>query len=282
LKALIEISILLNKDKMISNKLTPFIVEDGLNTSYIDALFVSLFFKPSHVQNILSDHLDDLNAMHLQDIIYHNFVHNMRHRYVIDSQIMNEIRNYFIYCGWKRDNEILNLFEVQELYNFLMEKFSQEKITFNKNNNEIIDINYIHLNVNNNSDIKTLLDEWITTTLGNFELKQIPKFIPIFLDRNISSTKINTFLIDIHEGIQFEKNNINEEQKNTMWKIHSIVCFSKTHTGHYYSIVQSNNSWFMYNNSKKPSLVNIDMKDYDIACKIQKECVFIMYTLDDK
>ena len=267
---------------MISNKSTPFIVEDGLNTSYIDALFVSLFFKPSHIQNVLSEYLDDLNAMHLQDIIYHYFVHNMRHRYTIDSQIMNEIRNYFVYCGWKKDNDITNLYEVQDLYEFLMEKFCEDKIVFNNGSDATTCVNYIHLNINKNSDVKTLLDEWITTKFDNYELKEIPNFVPVFIDRNIFSTKINNFLIDIQEGIQFDKNNTNKEQKNIMWKIHSIVCFSKTNTGHYYSIVNNDNSWFMCSNSKMPSLVNIDLKDADIACKIQKECVFIMYTLDNK
>jgi hypothetical protein len=221
-------------------------------------------------------------------MVYNYFVYRMRHRYTIDTQIINEIRNYLTICGWKNDNDMTNLFEVQDLYEFIMNQFSQKKISFIINDgldsNEIhktIDVNYIGLKINKNSSIKTLLNDWINTNIGDnkYELKQIPNFIPVFLDRNIFSSQIDNHVVDIEEGIQFELNNLNEEQQNTVWKIHSIVCFSK---GRYYSIVRDEHSWYIYNNSKLPSLMNIDLKDKDIAYKIQKECVFILYTLDDK
>jgi hypothetical protein len=267
---------------MITNKMIPFIVEDGLNTSYIDSLFVSMFYKPSYIQNILSDYTNNLNFLHLQDIIYHYFVHNMRCGYAINSQIMNEIRNYLIYCGWKNDCNIIDIFEVQELFDFIVNGCGNDKITFITNNETPIATNFIHLNVHKNSDIKTLIDDYITNQLGNYKLCKLPNFIPIFLDRNLFSGKINDSLIDIQGAIQFEKNNIEPNQKEVMWILHSIICYSKTERGYYYSVVYDENGWYIYSNSKLPSLIKINIKDEDIAHKIKRECVFLMYTLDKR
>jgi hypothetical protein len=267
---------------MITNKITPFIVEDGLNTSYIDSLFVSMFFKPSYIQNVLSDYINNLNFLHLQDMIYHYFVHNMRCGYTINVQIMNEIRNYLVYCGWKNDCNIVDMFEVQELFDFIMNGFGNEKITFNNNDKNIMTSNFIHLNVQKNSDVKTLIDDLITNKLGNYKLLNLPKFIPVFLDRNLFSGKINDSLIDIQEAIQFEKNNIDKEQKEVMWVLHSIICYSKTDRGNYYSVVFDENGWYIYCNSKLPSLIKINIKDEDMAHKIKRECVFLFYMQDKR
>lgn len=270
---------------MIRNKITPFIVEDGLNTSYIDSLFVSMFYKPSYIQNILSNYTNNLNFLHLQDIIFHYFVRNMRCGYTINSQIINEIRNYLIYCGWKNDCNIIDMFEVQELFDFIINGCSDEKIIMidnmnnDVNNKNIFAKNFIHLNIQKNSDIKTLMDDFICDQLKDYKLINLPNFIPIFLDRNLFSGKINDSLIDIQQAIQLEKNNIDVEQQGVVWILHSVICYSKTDRGNYYSIVCDKNGWYIYSNSKLPSIKKIDIKDEDIAYKIKKECVFLFYTL---
>jgi hypothetical protein len=270
----------MNNYKLINNKMILFVVENGLNTSYIDALFVSLYFKPSYIQNMLSENLTDLCALHLQDMIYNYFVYNLRNGYSIDNQMMNEIRNYMIFCGWKKDGDIIGLYEIQDFYSFLMDKFNQEKITFICDRNRIVEENFINLVVNNDSSVKLMLDDYLTK-LGNYELKNIPKFVSIFLDRNIFSAKINNSMIGIEEGIKLSNKN-STNNKNIMWKIHSIVCFSRTEKNHYYSIVYNEGLWYMFSSLKLPSLVNINLQDEDLALKIQKECVFISYTLDSQ
>ena len=79
-------------------KMINFIVEDGYNTSYMDSVFVALFYKTSYPQNILAEQVDDMNILYLQDLIYYYFVKNMRLNYTINSQIMNEIRNWMVIC----------------------------------------------------------------------------------------------------------------------------------------------------------------------------------------
>lgn len=269
---------------MISNKLVPFIVEPGLNTSYIDALFVSMFFKPSYIQDMLIDQDNniELDAIHLQDIIYHYFVRNMRSRYTINYQVINEIRNQLIFQGWMDNCNIVDLFEVQDLYNFLTEKFYRNGlINFESCDGSNLNLNYININVEKSDNIRDMVNLWIDENLQNYHLRDIPKFIPIFLNRN-HRNDITNFLIDIKEGIQFEKNNNNQSQHEILWVIHSIICFSKTGNGHYYCIVSDGNEWFLFSDNKIPSLIKINIKDEDIVLRIKQECVFVFYTLDKK
>jgi hypothetical protein len=258
---------------MITNKSIPFIVEAGLNTSYIDSLFVSMFYKPSYIQDILIDtekvndvdtenENDILDRIYLQDIIYHYFVRNMRNKYTISFQTINELRNQLVYLGWKENENIVDLFEIHELYDFLIKKiYKNSLISFELENNKI----------------NNLINTWINDNLGKYKLKDIPKFISIYFDRKKNN---NNYLVDIKEGINFEKNNIDDDQKEYLWRIHSIICFSNP--GHYYSIVFDGSEWFLFSNKKLPALIKINIKDEDIVMKIKQECIFVMYTLDKK
>lgn len=262
------------------NKNLPLIVEECFNASYIDNLFVSLFYKPSFIQNVLSNDLEDVDIIHLQNMIFYYFVNNIRMGNVINTELINEIRNYSVYCGWKNDTNFLELFDVNEYYDFLMNKFEQQKICFKNKEKVLYSNNYLKFNITKNDDIKNLIDEWIETELITYSLDEIPKYISIFLDRK-SNSKINDSLIDIKEGICFYKNNIDETQRDTVWSLHSIICFSKADRQHYYSIINENNEWYLYSAEKFPSLVKINIKDESISYKIKKECVFLNYTINN-
>lgn len=257
----------------------PFIVEAGLNTSYIDSLFVSMFFKPSYIQNILINENVDLDVLHLQDIIFHYFVKNLRNRYCINFEMINEIRNNLIYQGWKQNDNIVDLYEVQELYDYLISKFCDSPILNFVDNNDITSMNFITININQNDNLNNLLDEWISTTFKKFSFKEIPKFLPIYLDRGKDGFNI---MVDLHQAIYFDKYNSDESQHETIWIIHSIICYSNTGNGHYYSIIFDNNEWYLFSNGKLPSLIKINIKDEDMATRIKQECVFVFYTLDKK
>jgi hypothetical protein len=257
------------------NKKLPLIVEGCLNISYIDNLFMALFYKPSYMQNILSNDVDDLNSLHLQNMIYYYFVNNMRMKNVITSQLLNEIRNYSVYCGWKNNSNFMELFGVDEYYRFLADKFNQKKITIKKNNNVVFSDNYINLDINKNNDVKEMLNDWLGN-FGEYNFDSIPDYVPINLNRMQQNGKISDDLIDIKKAIKFEKNNIDENQKNNIWVIQSVICNDKHN---YYSIIRDGNNWFMYSNSKIPSLMKIDIKDEDIMYKIKKECVFLVYEI---
>jgi hypothetical protein len=258
-----------------NNNKIPFIVESALNSSYIDSLFVSMFFKQSYVQDILSEYPQNISFIYLQELIFENFVCNMRRNYFIDSTIINEIRNYMILCGWKTGSDAINIYDVQELYSFLINGFNKGKLSLNVRD-QIKTLDYIELKITKNTNIKTLLDDYFDEFLMEYKFNDVPNFIPIYLNRNYETgnAKLNNFAVDIKHGICISKNNVDEGQKNLLWTIHSIVCYSG---GHYYSIVTDGTNWYLFSNFKLPSLLKIDIKDEDLAAKIKQECVFIIY-----
>lgn len=258
------------------NSIIPFIVEKTLNSSYIDSLFVALFFEQSHIQNILSEYPENSAFIYLQELIHEHFVWNMRRNYFIDSVTINEIRNYMVLCGWG-SQDITGMYEVQDLYNFLINGFHKSKLNFSTTE-YVLKMNYIELHVTKNDSINTMLDAYMDEKLPEYQFPEVPNFIPIYLNRNTETknTKLNNFFVDIKQGISVSKNNINKEQKNLVWVIHSIICCSRN--GNYYAVVTNGTSWYLFNNNfQLPSLLKIDIKNEDVSAKIKQECVFIMY-----
>jgi len=100
-----------------------FIVENGYNTCYISSLLMSLFYKPSYLDNILNCDPKSACYFYLQDIIKIKFVDNVRKNISVSAEIMNEIRNYCNICGWKNENinEIINQQDVNEFYTFIID-----------------------------------------------------------------------------------------------------------------------------------------------------------------
>jgi hypothetical protein len=256
----------------------PFIVEKTLNTSYIDSLFVALFYEPSHIQNILSEYPTDIRFLYLQELIHENFVSNMRRRYFIDGNTINEIRNYMVLCGWKNDLDITYLYAVQELYSFLINGFLKTKLRINTKSS-ISEMNYIELKARQNSNLKLMLDDYFNENFPQFYFESLPNFITVYINRNYETkgAEINSFFVDINKAISFPKYNTNSSQKDKYWVIHSIVCYSRADNGHYYSVVTDRTSWYLFSNSKLPSLLKIDIKNEDISARIKQECVLAFY-----
>jgi hypothetical protein len=50
-----------------------FVVADGLNTSYIDSILMSLFYKSSHLEEMLIQQPDNAEFIYLQEMISNNF-----------------------------------------------------------------------------------------------------------------------------------------------------------------------------------------------------------------
>jgi hypothetical protein len=249
-------------------------MEDGLNTSYIDALLMALFYKSSYIQDILSDIPLNSDFIYLQELIYQNFVCNIRCHFSIDASIINEIRNYIFLCGWKNECNITDQFNVYELYSFLIDGFNSDKIKYiNENDGTEITMNYIDCNVESNTNIKTLIEKHINE-VSQYQMHEIPKYIPLFLNRK------SNYDVDIKYGINFKRIIKNDNDKLTLWTIHAIICLPQNENKHYYTIIYDHNEWYYFDNSKLPSLMKIDIKNEDVVLKIKKESVFILYALD--
>lgn len=274
-----------------------FSVENGFNTSYIDSLLMALFYSHSHLCEILINTPDESKFIYLQDIINNNLIDQSRNNFSTDSTVINEIRNYSIICGWKNGMNILELYNVVDYLDFIMKGFSFkgiqcELININKQKETInsFNSNYIEIKVSDESTIKKLLTEWTNIHLKNisndenilsyYHFKEIPLLIPIYLNRSDENNQTNNFKIDIMKKIKFSNNN-DKLQNGSRWSVHSIICYTNSGSGQYYSIINSNNQWYLFNNEKIPSMININITNEIVSNKIKQECVLILYKLDN-
>jgi hypothetical protein len=281
---------------ILSQSTMTFVVADGLNTSYIDSILMSLFYKSSHLEEMLIQQPDNAEFIYLQEMISNNFIDLARRNFSIDSSIINEIRNYSLICGWKSSSSITELFSVVDYLTFLMTGFNfggikMEIVEMTDHDEEVrlLNFNYIEVSVYDEDNVDHLLKKWLenctkkTKTISSihYRFAELPMIIPIYINRHTEKDITNTSQIDIFKKIKFRKNN-DKTQDNACWIIHAIICLSSSGSGHYYSLIQvDKKDWYLFSNARIPSLVKIRISDPDVALKIKKECVLILYRLND-
>lgn len=288
----------MNNDNYITS-----IVEDGLSSSYIDALLTALFYKNN--KNLLS--ILDLtpakpSGIYLQELIKQKFVEPLQRNFSINSATINEIRNYSIICGFEindivKEQNVLNYFKfIAELFNIEKMTFEIEQIKDNINiiNNNKLSIEYLIFKPQSDTSIKKLLENWINTNIFKidqainnshiyniYSLSMIPTYIIIYINRYEDNKKLD-IKIDIMKRIKFYNNNLNS-QNYLKWNLHSIICHcgSSIDSGNYYSIIYHNKYPILFNNKYFPSFTQININDDEIKDKIMTESVMLIYTLND-
>lgn len=276
----------------------PCVVENGLNTCYIDSLLVALFYKHNEAINMILESVPRKpEGFYLQELIKLKFVEPIKRNYSITSSIMNEIRNYSVICGWSNNEDIDGQKECSEFYNFLSELFNIEPIEFEMleiKNNTISDnikktkLPFIPLSLTQDDNIKNILSNWIDTQINKskilncYKLSNIPQFVILHINRFNNNGKRNNYKLDIMKRIKFF--GINDTSQNYLkWKIHSIICHTgnSNKSGHYYSVVYTyHHKWLLFDDNMIPSFEQIDMEDDDIKEKIMLESVMLIYTLE--
>lgn len=105
-----------------------FTVENGINTCYIDAVLMGLFYTPSTIYyNMLE--CDPKNDMFLyfQEMLKYNFIDHVRKHKSITSDNINSIRNFlFFNVNWLHNDyiELLEQQDISEFYTFLIDNMS--------------------------------------------------------------------------------------------------------------------------------------------------------------
>lgn len=273
-----------------------FIVQNGLNTSYLDSTLVALFYKSSHIDQMLSQEPEDVRFIYLQELILSNFINPIKRNFSINSDVVNEIRNTSVICGWKHQGNTIDLYNVLDYYKFLVNglgcgNINFELIEFNGKKNEIIksiSVYCLEIDIFEHNTIKNLINDWITKNITThneefsiyYQFREIPMIIPIYLNRKNKNGDTVLCQVDIMKKIRFKKKNI--KYQNMFWTIHSVICFSNSGGGNYYTITNTNNNWYMFSNDRIPSLLKINMDDKFISEKIKKESVLIFYRLSDE
>lgn len=268
--------------------MTNFIIENGYNTSYIDSLFMGLFYKSSALDDLMIQVPKNSKFAYLQDLIFNNVIQKVRRNASVDSSIINEIRNYSYMCGWKNSHDVTELFNIVEYFDFLMSGITEkciniESIHNNENNQNIktIQINYFETVVSEDTNTKNILKSILKHYVSNasyYYFIELPILIPIYINRYDKNYKPNNYMIDIHWKINF-KDIHQQSQRNASWIVSSFVCLSSSNS--YYTIINTGNELCLFSNEKIPSLSKIDVNDEITITKIKQEVVLIFYCLSD-
>jgi hypothetical protein len=270
----------------------PLVVEGGFNTSYINSLFISLFYrKNEYIKELLNSEPAQPSGYYLQEIIKTNFVNPILKNYSIKSDVINEIRNYLIINGYLNN---LNIFEMIKsnsldvLYEYLSEILNGEKMVFEMikiKDGQVVEKNKYYKTslikmdvIEKNTSIRNEFIKWINKTILNndddlytYELNNMPTYICFHFNRLEKDIDI-----DLMKNIKFFKN-CNPTQNCIKYKIHGIVCKNEKD---FYSVFYNNNKWIMFTENKIPSLEYISMKDDEIIEKVKSQVVFVIYTVE--
>lgn len=276
------------------------VVENGTNTSYIDATLMALFYKSSCIDSMLTQHVDNSDFYYVQELIKNNFVNLVRKRHSVSADLINEIRNYCVTCGLIRTDDFIDIVDVTTFYDFFINGIGGRQLMIetivisDKINTTAHTLSYIKLEPDDTFaevSVTDLLREWIDNFIlktqdtshhihsKGYHFKQIPFIIPIFINRYVGGRKLTTKKLDIMKKIKFVDND-DPNQKSILWTIHSVLCFSDINP-HYYSILNVGDEWYLYDSFMKPSLNKIDMKKEEFMLKIKQECIMIFYRIDD-
>jgi hypothetical protein len=256
---------------------TNYIIEDGMNTNYIDTLLMSLFYTPSFLENVfLNNFPKQASHIYLQELIRNRFIDNIRNSLSILSNSLNEIRNYLYISGWLTNDVIFNNQEIINFYTYINDIFNCQTIKVEQENDNK-NIQYINLNIDNettDTSIKDLYEKWlIGTDEQNNEKKiiNIPPIIPFVINRFNNKIKIN-----IQKKIKL---NPFDEYNDLDFSFHSVICFSgdTLENGHYYSLLQNCGKWYIYDDKKYPCLNEVKMDEKNIINMIMSECIIIFY-----
>lgn len=246
-----------------------YIIEDGYNTNYISCLLLTMFLDKNIIYNnfLLNDNVPVEN-LYLQELIK-GLINDFKIYKIMNSSKQNYFRNLLYFKGFKDPKTILENNSIDELYNFLYEKFTISKIEFlDLATNNVESINFLDLNINNTDiNIKKLLELRLQSKL----LNNIPNFLGIKLTRNDEN-----LLCDIQKKITLSSiyNYTNKTDIRLIWEITSIICFEKEFNN-YFSFINVNNNWYMINQLSIPCIQKVNIKTFESLIKIK--AVFLIY-----
>ena len=275
-----------------------FVIEQGYKTCYINSLFMALFYKPNNnIETLLNNYPDNPIALYFQELIRDNFIDPVRKHFSIKNDNINQIRNYMLINNNNNDTITITQEDIGNFYKYIIDFLNGDYIhfeifqikdnTININNNKLR-MPYISLNPTKDTNIRDLFINWLNKYINKndtycYKLLNIPLYLTFYINRYNNIGKKNNYEVDIMKKIKFF-NNTDTKQKYMQWKIHSVICNEGDDfdSSHYYSIITDyNNNWFMFDDTKKPCMTQIDMSNDDIIDKVRKECMLITYVINE-
>jgi ubiquitin C-terminal hydrolase len=273
---------------------------------------MSLFYAPSFTTNLLLD-ADPIapDYLYLQELIKCRFIETVRNGRSVLSDTINEIRNYSHICGWLTADNLCDQQDVNEYYQFLMEKFGYQMIdiqrktlseTFYNNDDtgKIEKVPFISLILEEHTDttsIKELFNNWMTnniaeveriviengekkisnvTVLNTYKITNIPGIVSFAINRfNREGQRLYT-KVNIQKKIKI---NPQDEYDDMDWLFHAAICHTgeTTKSGHYYTLLQNCGKWYIFDDLTVPCMREVKMDDEAVIDIVMRECVFVIY-----
>lgn len=143
-------------------------------------------------------------------------------------------------------------------YSFIFDIFNVNKIEIN--DDKIINIIPLIDDINKNTTIKKLLNNW--QIRENNTLTNVPQFICLNITRN------NKIQIDIQKKIKLNTNN--------NWNFYSALC---KHNNEYYVLLYKDDEFYIYDSNNELQFYKVKMNDKNVIDMIKYECVFVIYKL---
>jgi hypothetical protein len=254
-------------------------VENGENNNYLSCFILSLFYNKTVVYSLFLEN-DNIksNYIYIQELIK-NIINNMKNFNFINSTSLNHLKSILHINKFKDMNEILESSKIEDLYNYLYEIFSVNKVQLiNLSNNAIIDnVTYLILECN---DYNTTIKNLIKKNYSFKVLNNIPKFMTFKLERQNKG-----MIIDIQKKITMNSifniesitNTSSSESKNLIWYIYTIICYDDE-INKYFSYINYNNTWLKITDYNENSITKIEIKSEEYIIKLKS--IFLIYILD--
>ena len=285
-----------------------FIVENAVNTCYIDSILMGLFYQNSNIDKLLEKELRSKNGtiIYLQEYIKQKFVLPVRQNKSVLKDDIEMIKTLSFQLGWKNQDyeEYIKQQDANEYYCFLMDLFENSQIEISNSNINIgKSIPFIPLYLPENIDkinVNTMLQNWlqdkntllqpITEAEGvKYNITNVPMIFPLLINRfNNKGTRIQTEVIIQKKINPFIKKTVVNMYE---WILHSAICHTgdTLSSGHYYTLLSFNNNnnnssssnskWYLFDDMKIPSMREVKMDDKSVTDMIKKDCVFLIYRL---
>lgn len=259
-----------------------FVVEDPGNSSYINSLLVALFYTPSYINTLLSKNISDISCIYLQEFIKEKYVGTIHNHKSITNEDINYLKYILYKNNWRSFKDIYDCHNVEEFYEFILKKFEGQKIEIQNrviktdSLDKVEKIAYIPLTVSDDMNekiyIKDLLHNWMhhDSEVYEYDISNIPVLMCFKLNRGKCKKDVY-----IQKKIKLSRH-LYPNNADLEWDFHSAICFSD----HYYTLLNHNKEWLIFDNDCIPCIKRIRMDDKQITTHLKKESIFLIYKLN--
>jgi hypothetical protein len=234
--------------------------------SHISNLLMSLFYvQSSSCEYLLNSNIKEYYAIYLQEVIKSDFVNTVRQgKSILNLDLICNISKKLNYNDNNDNIKNNDKNNVLNYYNFLIDKFKEDNLNIilniNIDFNNNIEKNICDLIANNLNKLN--LNNLNNLNINNLNINNL-KFLPVYLNKIKKNIKIN-----IQKRIKVN---------NQDMLFSSCICFNELNKT-FYSLINVNNKFIIYDNSQVPCLSKLDIiNDVEKISNIKQECFFIFY-----